>query len=133
MRYPIATLNSTRDVLVVDDEYAFRWAVARGLQRAGIEADVAENGREAIDLLQRKEYCAVLLDLSLPRGDGKTILASITPQGEGPAVFICTAYPELARELYTLDNGRFIRKTFLKPVDPLVIVGELASTCSQVH
>jgi DNA-binding response OmpR family regulator len=123
----------SHEVLVIDDEYAFRWAVARGLQRAGIEVDVAENGREAIELLQRKGYCAVVLDLNVPRGDGKTILASLPSQGDGPDVYVCTAFPDLARELYTLDNARLIRKTFAKPVDPQLVVNELAGRCGSVH
>jgi len=57
-------------VLVVEDN-ATNQAVARGmLSKFGIDVDVADNGREAIDLLSQHTYDLVFMDSQMPVMDG---------------------------------------------------------------
>jgi Response regulator containing CheY-like receiver, AAA-type ATPase, and DNA-binding domains len=116
---------SPHEVLVIDDEYAFRWAVVRLCQKRGMEADVAENGREAIELLDRRRgtYCCIVLDLTMPRFDGRAVLDRIQPTSAwAPSVIVVTAFPELASSLNASENASLVKKVFLKPVDPAEIV-----------
>ncbi len=62
-----------RCALVVDDEPTIRSAVARYLQRRGWQADVAEDGRAALDKLDRVSpggYQVVISDLRMPHCSG---------------------------------------------------------------
>ena len=62
-----------RCALVVDDEPTIRSAVARFLQRRGWQADVAEDGRVALDKLDRVSpggYQVVISDLRMPHCSG---------------------------------------------------------------
>ncbi len=57
-------------VLVVDDSAVNAEIAARVLGKAGYRVDLAETGEEAIELLTRRSYDAVLLDCRLPGIDG---------------------------------------------------------------
>ncbi len=61
---------SSRRVLVVDDN-PINLLVARGLvEKAGYSVEVAHNGREAVDAVDREEFALVLMDCQMPEMDG---------------------------------------------------------------
>lgn len=66
-------------VLLVDDERLVRRALARQLVRAGLDLIEAEDGEEALRLLEahRERIDVVLLDLSMPGLSGPPLLARI--------------------------------------------------------
>ena len=59
-----------RSVLVVDDSLPVRIQLKKPLEKAFDHVDVAETGEEALDLLARRSYDLVLLDVILPGIDG---------------------------------------------------------------
>jgi len=66
---PRASLHGARILLVEDNEINQEVALAV-LSRAGIDVSVAGNGREALDMLGRQDYDAVLMDCQMPVMDG---------------------------------------------------------------
>lgn len=112
------------EVLVVEDDYAFRWAVAVKLQRQNVEVDVAENGAEAVPLLKLKgqKYCAMILDLRLPPPDGLELLGLIAEICPALPVLVVTAYDDMAEPLSRARYTSQVKKIVRKPVD----VDELA-------
>lgn len=61
-------------ILVVDDDAAIRVLLERVLRREHYEVDTARDGFEAIEKLSRHDYAAILLDLMMPRIDGRGVL-----------------------------------------------------------
>ncbi|MBF0175708.1 MAG: response regulator [Magnetococcales bacterium] len=57
-------------VLLVDDESINRQVTTTMLKHLGITVEVAENGKEALDLLQQRHYNLVLMDCQMPCMDG---------------------------------------------------------------
>ncbi len=57
-------------ILIVEDQAANQIVLTRMLERLGYEADLAENGYEAIEQLSRDRYDLVLMDLQMPQMDG---------------------------------------------------------------
>ncbi len=57
-------------VLVVDDGAVNREVAAEALRRLGIEADMAEDGCQAVECVERKTYDLVFMDGSMPVMDG---------------------------------------------------------------
>jgi PAS domain S-box-containing protein len=57
-------------VLLAEDNDANQFVAQELLTRLGIELDIAENGREALDRLQGQTYAAVLMDVQMPEMDG---------------------------------------------------------------
>ncbi|MFN7152778.1 MAG: PAS domain S-box protein [Acidovorax sp.] len=59
-------------VLLVEDNELNQMVAVELLQDAGFAVDVAENGRIAIDRIERKHYDVVLMDMQMPIMDGET-------------------------------------------------------------
>ena len=61
-------------VLLAEDNEANQMVAVEILSRLGIELDVANNGREAIDMLRAapQRYAAILMDVQMPEMDGLT-------------------------------------------------------------
>jgi PAS domain S-box-containing protein len=57
-------------VLVAEDYPVNQQVVMRHLQSAGYQADLVENGRQAVKACQRKQYGIILLDIQMPEMDG---------------------------------------------------------------
>jgi PAS domain S-box-containing protein len=57
-------------VLVVDDDAELAGVVAAALRSDGHEVEIAANGMEALDLLERRPFDAILSDVRMPRLDG---------------------------------------------------------------
>ena len=67
-------------VLLVEDNEINQELALELLGNAGIQADVANNGREALDKLALGEYDGVLLDIQMPIMDGYTTAREIRKQ-----------------------------------------------------
>lgn len=57
-------------ILLVDDHPPNRTIVLQQLRRLGYHADVANNGREALDAVKRERYELVIMDCVMPEMDG---------------------------------------------------------------
>ena len=57
-------------VLVVEDNPVNQLLAARVLHKCGFEADIAENGKTAIDKYSKNDYDIILMDLQMPEMDG---------------------------------------------------------------
>jgi len=63
---PNATRSKSLRVLVAEDNPVNRTLAASILQRAGHEAILVTNGKEAVDAMERERFDAVLMDVQMP-------------------------------------------------------------------
>jgi len=60
----------TTPILYIEDEEDYQILVKRILHRAGLEVQIAENGSQGMEMLQRRCPSLLLLDINLPDTDG---------------------------------------------------------------
>jgi PAS domain S-box-containing protein len=83
-------------ILIVDDDARVRRVAERILTRQGYEVATAENGRVALDLLEKDsaDFAAMLLDLTMPVMGGVETLRAARAAGIDVPVVICSGYGE---------------------------------------
>ena len=64
-------------VLVVDDVELNRSMLSRRLERRGFEVELAEGGKEALNLIRERTYDIVLLDIMMPEVSGYDVLKEV--------------------------------------------------------
>lgn len=62
------------NILVVDDESSIRQTLSAILEDEGFEVYTASNGHQAIDMMGKENFDAVLLDIWMPEYDGLEVL-----------------------------------------------------------
>ena len=70
-------------LLVVDDDEMNRDVLSRRLIRQGYTVKVAQNGREALELIEKCNFDLILLDIAMPDVDG----VQVAPLRSPPEVF----------------------------------------------
>ena len=75
-------LDEEARILFVDDDPILREFAQVNLASATAEVDVAADGIEALDMLSRRRYDLLLVDLEMPRMDGFELLARLRADPE---------------------------------------------------
>jgi two-component system response regulator AtoC len=100
---------------VVDDEAHMRRVLEIMLQKMGHETRAANNGREAIDLVQHESFDLVLTDLRMPEMDGVALLDALRAQGVESPVILLTAYGTVESAVAAMKKGAY--DYILRPFD----------------
>jgi CheY-like chemotaxis protein len=104
-------------ILVVDDEPAICWALARLFSREGYAVCTVQSGAEALALLAGQGFSHVLLDAKLQDMDGLALARQARQLHPRAWVFLISAYyyrddPDIARALAEDVIHGFIPKPF---------------------
>lgn len=117
-------------ILLAEDNLINQKVALQILSRLGYRADVAANGFETLEALQRQPYDVVLMDIQMPEMDGVEAARQIReqfPQTHQPTIIAMTAHAlEGDRERY-LNTG--MDDYISKPVR----VEQLKDSLSRVH
>ena len=101
-------------VLIADDDERIISVTQKGLQRAGVEVIVAQDGLEAVRKFEAEkgEISCVLLDLAMPNMDGLSAYRELRRQGTSVPVLLMSGYGEPSM-LENVDDP--LVKTLQKP------------------
>ena len=92
-------------ILVVDDEPPIQRILRRNLQVSGYEVLVAENGKQAIEMVRLHQPDLILLDLCMPGElDGLDVCIQVRKSSQTP-IIVLSAITEEKQKVKALDLG----------------------------
>lgn len=109
------------NLLVVDDNKVNRILLARGLEQEGHTVEVAENGRQAFEMLKRGTYDLVLLDIEMPEMNGYQVLEACLkdPELRNLPIIMTSSLDEIDSVVKCVELGA---EDYLnKPVNPVLL------------
>jgi DNA-binding NtrC family response regulator len=103
-------------ILVVDDEAPVREMIKKGLsQMGGYSVEVAQNGFEAMEKIEKDIFDLVLTDLKMPEMDGLELLKTVKGTRPEIMVIMMTAYGSVETAVEAMKIGA--NDYITKPVD----------------
>ncbi len=103
-------------ILVVDDEAPIREILEKGLSKiGGFFVEGAQNGKEAIEKIERDVFDLVLTDMKMPEMDGLELLKTIKGTWPDIMVILMTAYGSIETAVEAMKIGA--NDYITKPID----------------
>jgi len=101
-------------ILIVDDEPKIRKLCSEALRRAGYEVSVAKDAKTALNIIDKKPFDLILLDIVMPEIDGLELLKLIKKKQEDLIVIMITGYASIETSVKAKKSGAYdyIKKPF---------------------
>lgn len=115
------------NLLVVDDNEMNRDLMCRHLERQGHQVTTAENGRQAMTMIQEHTFDLVLLDIMMPELDGYQVLQHLKANDNwrNIPVLMISALDEMDSVVRCIEMGA---EDYLpKPVDPVLLKARIGA------
>ena len=113
--------NFMAKIIIIDDERGIRNTLREILADEGHEVDVAENGKQGLEMAQAKAYDLIFSDIKMPEMDGMELLSAIRNQlsdsfesADTPVVMI-SGHGDVETAVQALKMGAY--DFLLKPLD----------------
>ena len=109
-------MPSEKRILVAEDDLATSQALSELIATWGFRVEVAEDGKRALELVERYEPHILLLDLRLPQMDGIQILSEFRQKGLQVPTVMISGEGEIPDAVQAIKLGAY--DYLRKPVDP---------------
>ncbi|HYE00833.1 MAG TPA: EAL domain-containing protein [Alphaproteobacteria bacterium] len=114
--------KSDVSLLIVDDDEGNRYTLSRRLKREGFEKlELAENGRQALEILRSRAFDLMLLDIMMPEMNGYEVLQTVKADEKlrGMPVIVISALTEIDSIARCIEMGA---EDYLpKPFNPVLL------------
>ena len=99
-------------ILIIDDERSIRNSLKEILADEGYEVDVAENGLQGIEMVDKEKYNIIFCDIKMPEMDGIEVLDKLIQMGVDSAVVMISGHGDIDTAVECIKKGAFdfIRK-----------------------
>jgi len=115
--------NPKTSILLVDDETAITDNLAPFLGRSGFAVSAASNGEEALQKVGALHPDLLVLDVLMPRLDGREVLRQLRKNGNWIPIILLTQVGEASERAMALEEGA---DDYLnKPFDPHELVARI--------
>lgn len=104
-------------LLIIDDERGIRNTLREILADEGHEVDVAENGKQGLEMTRQKAYDLIFSDIKMPEMDGIEVLKALK-EGEEPIeapIVMISGHGDVETAVQALKIGAY--DFLLKPLD----------------
>lgn len=103
-------------ILIVDDEQSVRESLYNWFIEDGYEVKCAADAKEALHIIESKEFDIILADIKMPGMDGLEMHRRIKTLNHDSIVIIMTAFASVDTAVQALKDGAYDYVT--KPFDP---------------
>lgn len=94
-------------ILIIDDEKSIRHTLKEILEYENYEIDEAENGLEALKMLESTEYDAALCDIKMPEMDGLELLEKAKELDHSPQFIMISAHGTIETAVEATKKGAY--------------------------
>ena len=109
-------INASSKILVVDDDKTVRGFLELFLKTKGFANVVsAENGEDAVKIVEKENVKLILLDVMLPGMNGVEVLRKIKAINKDISVIMITGYPDEEKAKEAIREG--VYDYIIKPFD----------------
>ena len=102
-------------ILVVDDERAIRNSLKEILGDEGYEVETAEDGNQAVEMIDKGHYDVVFCDIKMPGKDGEEVLDFVASNGIDTAMVMISGHGDIDTAVECIKKGAF--DFIQKPLD----------------
>ena len=92
-------------ILVVDDDEAVRESLRRSLTFNGYSVVLAENGEQALNIINQQQLDGMILDVMMPQIDGLQVCRELRNRGDDMPILMLTARDAISERVAGLDAG----------------------------
>lgn len=92
-------------LLVVEDEKDLNRIISKTLTAEGMSVDSCFDGEEAADYIRGAEYDAIVMDISMPKKDGLSVVREMRGAGNMTPVLFLSARDTVSDRVAGLDTG----------------------------
>ena len=109
-------------ILVVDDESRNREFLKEFLEIEGFDVEMAKDGQEAIELLEKMDFDLVLTDLKMPRADGLSVLEALQRGNPQTVAIVFTGFGSIDTAVKAVKLGAYDYITKPLKMEEIMIV-----------
>lgn len=118
--------GSKGSILLVDDDPEVVWALGRFFTRSGFSVNTCGDGVEAIELLESRDFDAVITDLQMPRLNGLALIDWLRENKSRCKIVVMTAFGGPSIRRLSIAKGAILYLE--KPVDPELMLTSINSS-----
>ncbi|WP_042143917.1 response regulator [Paucisalibacillus sp. EB02] len=108
-----------RKILIVDDEIGIRLLLEDLLGSEGFQVHTAQNGKEALEMVNKHKIDLMIIDYKLPIMDGIEVVKQLEKENKDINTIIMSGLAESFKDLtYELTS---VKKVLSKPFDVLEV------------
>ena len=102
-------------ILIIDDERSIRNSLKEILMDEGYDVEVAENGIQGCEMVEKEKFSVIFCDIKMPGMDGMEVLDRIRTMGVDAAVVMISGHGDIDTAVECIKRGAF--DFIQKPLD----------------
>ena len=119
----------TEKVLLVDDEKDFIDTLSERMETRGMNVSSTVSPKEALDMVDKESFDAVVLDLKMPEMDGLEVLKKIKEKNPDIQVILLTGHATVQKGIEAMKLGAM--DLIEKPVDLSTLTDKIKKAQAQ--
>ena len=102
------------EILIAEDEIQIAEPLRKNFLEEGHHAIIAEDGQQALNLLEKVQFDVIILDWKMPKLSGLEVCRRIRDKGNSTPILLLTALTQISNKVEALNAGAddYITKPF---------------------